>query len=153
VSEQDARLNGRLGGQTAALAPPHVLSARARHAFEARMLAFEQEADPEGKLPPHVRRQRAEARLRLQMTRLSHRALRKRRPAAGSSPATEPLPHHFREGERNPASRHPDATVRAAIELYAERGMTVRRVGELVGADSSTVARWLRGATRRGAVR
>jgi hypothetical protein len=148
---QDARLNGRIGGLTyAAQTPPDELSARARRAFEARMERLEAEADPGGKLPPHLRRRRAEARLRLQMTKLSDRRWRRHR---GLTPVERPAPDelaHFLSGEANPQVRHSDETVLRARELRAA-GWDLRRIAAEVGADHGTVGRWCRGETRRTA--
>jgi hypothetical protein len=147
----DARLNGRIGGLTyAAQTPPDELSARSRRAFEARMRRLEAEADPEGRLAPHLRRRRAEVRLRLEMTRLSARRWRNHR---GLAPSRRPAPDelaHFLVGEANPQVRHSDETVRLARELRAA-GWDLRRIAIEVGADHGTVGRWCRGETRRTA--
>ena len=151
LRSQDARRNGRIGGLTyAAHTPPDELSARARRAFEARMERLEAEADPGGKLPPHLRRRRAEARLRLQMTKLSARRWRRHRwLATVDRPAPDELAH-FLSGEANPQVRHSDETVLWARELRAA-GWDLRRIAAEVGADHGTVGRWCRGETRRTA--
>ena len=147
----DARLNGRIGGLTyAAQTPPDELAARARRAFEARMGRLEAEADPDGKLAPHIRRRRAETRLRLEMTTLSARRWRKHR---GLSLVERPAPvalGNFLSGEANPQVRHSDETVLRARELRAA-GWELRRIAAEVGADHGTVGRWCRGETRRTA--
>ena len=151
LRSQDARRNGRIGGLTyAANTPLDELSARARHAFEGRLRRLEAEADPDGKLPPHLRRRRAEARLRLQMTKLSARRWRRHR---GLAPVERPAPDelaHFLSGEANPQVRHSDETVLWARELRAA-GWDLRRIAAEVGADHGTVGRWCRGETRRTA--
>jgi len=148
---QDARLNGRIGGLTyGADTPPEELSARGRRAFEARMMRLEAEADPDGKLAPHLRRRRAEARLRLQMMKLAARRWRRHRRL---TPIERPAPvtlAHFLWGEANPQVRHGDETVLRARELRAA-GWDLRRIAAEVGADHGTVGRWCRGETRRTA--
>ena len=79
------------------------------------MARLEALADPDGTLPPPVRRRRAERLLRLEMTKLSHRAVRRRRSRPVAELA-EPIPGDFRSGERNPNARHPDSTVQHARE-------------------------------------
>ncbi len=152
-TSQDARLNGRIGGLTyAANTPPDELRRRGRLAHAAKMARYEQEADPDGALPPHIRRRRAELRLRVEMAKLSARAVRKRRARPVVDGPGPSHPGQFRTGANNPAVRHDDETVRRAIELRAQ-GLPLRSIGEELGADHGTIGRWLRGATRRGAVR
>lgn len=148
---QDARRNGRIGGLTyAANTSPDELRARGRHAFAARMARLEALADPTGALPPSIRWKRAERLLRLEMTRLAARRWRRHRARPiPERPAPEQL-GQFGTGERNPASRHPDATVLQARELY-DRGWNLRRIADEVGADYGTVGRWCRGETRSSA--
>ncbi len=152
LTHADARVFGRQGGiQAAANASPQELQARARRAFEGRMARFEAEADPEGRLPTHVRRRAAERRLRAEMAKRSLQARRKAISRRAELPELgRPLRHQWPVGEANPACKHPDETVRRALELLAA-GWTTRRVGEALGADFSTVARWRRGESRASA--
>ena len=158
---RDARLNGRIGGLTyAANTPPDELSARGRRAFEARMERLEAEADPDGKLAPHLRRRRAEARLRLEMTKLSAHRWRRHHGVvdlAVGGPPNQAFSRsisdglgQFLAGEANPQARHNDETVLRARELRAA-GWDLRRIAAEVGADHGTVGRWCRGETRRTA--
>jgi hypothetical protein len=57
-------------------------SARTRPARETFLQRFEQEVDPDGKLPPDERRRRAEHAKRAYMLRLAKRAVSTRKAAA-----------------------------------------------------------------------
>ncbi len=59
---------------------PHETTKAARHAFLAK---FEREVDPDGQLPPEVRRRRAEAARKAYFGRLALRSARARRARSG----------------------------------------------------------------------
>jgi len=77
LTPAERSLRSRLAAYTLhATHDPHETTKAARHAFLAR---FEREVDPEGQLPPEVRRRRAEAARKAYFSRLALRSARARR--------------------------------------------------------------------------
>lgn len=73
----ERRLASSIGGQTTALR--HDMRALGKRSQDGHLARFEAEADPEGKLTPEARHERALALRRLYMTKLALRGVQARK--------------------------------------------------------------------------